>query len=554
MRRALFWLSLIVPAGALVAGLWWGSFPLGIKGEWEWSRAAPVEPVWLTFVPPVIAAGLYLGFIGLGAGRIERAGTAGIAAWLGGLVLAGFTWLWVVQESAPENYRLSKAPWVLYHRGSSGYFSEARYDERPLGEYLAGYEKKMGEGDVLHIGTHPPGLIVAFRGLLATVREFPWLADVALATEPNSAGAAFDFLEQSTRVTRSPLTPVDRAVLWLAALLVQAGAVLTVVPLYGLLRRTCTKRAAWMAAAFWPTVPALAVFLPKSDCLYPLVAMGFLWLWFRGVDRSSRVLQILAGIMFWIGMTLSLAILPVGLLAFVATVWECTRRRGDESSPSAGKPDGEGSTASSSLARRVGVGQPDCRARAVSAGAWGLAAFATLTAAMWWLVKMNLLSVWWLNFQNHAGFYREYPRTFWKWLLVNPLEFSVAAGVPLAILALWSASRQLRESKGALAGLLCGWMVVLGLLWLSGKNMGEAARLWIFLIPFLVWIAGPLFETDGMDSEERRGKREERGETTGTDFRSSLFALHSSGWAVALGIQLAATTAIVTRVVGFLYP
>ncbi|OYW19879.1 MAG: hypothetical protein B7Z55_08105, partial [Planctomycetales bacterium 12-60-4] len=33
-------------------------------------------------------------------------------------------------------------------------------------------------------------------------------------------------------------------------------------------------------------------------------------------------------------------------------------------------------------------------------------------------------------------------------------------------------------------------LVVWGLLWLSGKNSGEAARLWLLLMPGLVWLAG----------------------------------------------------------------
>ena len=33
-------------------------------------------------------------------------------------------------------------------------------------------------------------------------------------------------------------------------------------------------------------------------------------------------------------------------------------------------------------------------------------------------------------------------------------------------------------------------IAVWGLLWVSGKNSGEAARLWILLMPGLVWLAG----------------------------------------------------------------
>jgi len=32
-------------------------------------------------------------------------------------------------------------------------------------------------------------------------------------------------------------------------------------------------------------------------------------------------------------------------------------------------------------------------------------------------------------------------------------------------------------------------VIVWGLLWLTGKNSGEAARIWILFLPWLIWIA-----------------------------------------------------------------
>ena len=34
------------------------------------------------------------------------------------------------------------------------------------------------------------------------------------------------------------------------------------------------------------------------------------------------------------------------------------------------------------------------------------------------------------NFRNHAAFYDHYTRTYWKWLLVNPIELIFAVGAP----------------------------------------------------------------------------------------------------------------------------
>src|SRR5579871_2878311 len=104
MRRVAFWLSVIVPSLAVVGGVWCSAFPLGVAGEWEWSRVTPVAPLVWILIPPVIAAALYGGMVWLGEQRIERCRRAELWAWLGCLWLAGFAWLWIVQESAPESY------------------------------------------------------------------------------------------------------------------------------------------------------------------------------------------------------------------------------------------------------------------------------------------------------------------------------------------------------------------------------------------------------------------------------------------------------------------
>jgi hypothetical protein len=518
MRRLAFWLSILVPAVAVIGGAGWGMFALGVPGEWTWGRVPPTVPLWLALGPLLIAAALYLGFVWIGAQRVERSRRWELPAWIFGLVVCGFAWLWIAQEGAPENYQLSKAVWVLYFRGSSGYFSEANEAAGDLTAYLAGYERKMAEGDVLHIGTHPPGLTVAFRLLLGLCREFPALVDVALATEPESVRAAYREFH-STNVRPRSLSGVERAVLWLATLLVQAGAVLTVVPLFGLLRTTCSRRASWLAIAFWPTVPALALFLPKADCLYPLVATAFLWLWLTSLARRSRLLAVLAGLVFWVSLTLSLAFLPIALAALLAGYW---------------------TIACEPLATPT--------RRLIPAAGWATLGFALPCLATGWFLKLNLLTVWWLNLRNHAGFYGQFPRTYWKWLLVNPIELTVAAGVPLTVLAIWSIAGRWRQTAARpAAGHDWAWLVTLGLLWLSGKNMGEAARLWILLMPFLVWSAGPLFEMKGFESPASSQVLPSATSPAGS-------FLSGNAWCIALAVQLITTAAIVTQVTGFLYP
>ena len=121
--------------------------------------------------------------------------------------------------------------------------------------------------------------------------------------------------------------------------------------------------------------------------------------------------------------------------------------------------------------------------------------------------RLNLPLVWLGNLRNHAGFYDQYPRTWLAWLAVNPVELAFALGLPMVVVLGWSlfawfvargsaetvstidaAEAATRSNRRAV---LVATVVTFGVLWLSGKNSGEAARLWQFMLPWwLVLSAG----------------------------------------------------------------
>jgi hypothetical protein len=126
-----------------------------------------------------------------------------------------------------------------------------------------------------------------------------------------------------------------------------------------------------------------------------------------------------------------------------------------------------------------------------------------LCAVCAWLTGCNLLQVWKMNLANHAAFYQQSPRTWWKWVLVNPLELSFSVGLPLMFWCLTGLLRAIQMLRNAdnrrslnnvafprlVISLTTTWVI----LWLSGKNMGEAARLWCFLTPWIVITAAMNF-------------------------------------------------------------
>lgn len=467
-RRTAIGFTLV--AAGFLAVLWLSNLPLGVPGEWEWDRIPVARGEWIAVVLGWLLAGvvgaLDIGFALVGARRVEGAPRWQVVGWLSGLTLGGFAWLWVVQDSpADPAYGMAKTGWVLYFRGTEGYFDQARYVMRDVPSYLAGYEQVMAQGDVLHLGTHPPGLMLFHRGCIKLCESSPLLRDLLLRTQPASFREAIDQTEELNRGSPRELTSSDRAALWLAALVTQALAGATLIPIYLLVARDHSRSVAWLTAALWPLVPALAVFLPKSDALLPFFGALFLWVWLEGFRLGRLGLCCLAGAILWLSMFLSLAILPIGAAAALLTIWEGALCTASERS----------AIALRDWALRIGA----------AAIGWAIPVVALAV-----FFKLNLLRVWSWNYHNHAGFYQQNVRTYWLWLVANPIELAFALGTPLALAALLGIYFQLRSGwRRRAAGPAWCLTAVWLLLWLSGKNMGEAARLWLIIMPWAVWLA-----------------------------------------------------------------
>ena len=518
--RLWFWLFLAVGVVGSQVYLWSTRLPLGVPGEWTWRRLDSEPDALWNLIGVAAAVVLYVAFVEAGARRLSRLANSKtrfleVSAWLAGLVAVAFVWLWVVQETAPTGNRLGKSAFVLYYSSSSGYFTKARYESPDPGTFLSGYEDLMRERDVLHVGTHPPGLFLVFHGLIGACQNSA-LSSFLDATQPASFSEACKLIARNSvrLVPPPPFGKAEERVLWLATLLVLTTASLAVIPVYGLVARSHDITTSWWAAALWPAIPAVAVFTPKSDVAYAFVGLLMVWAWLTAVDRRSILLAFLAGLLAWCGLMMSLAFLPV--ILFMAIVgwrpFNSTTLTSDVMDPAVGR-----------FQQWIGGMPPTCCVAA------GVAGFLFPTLLLGWYCRINLLAVWFLNYQNHAAFYAQYSRTYWRWLLVNPIELTFAGGWPVMLLAagfLWDTFRSRRLSMTPVA---LGVVVVWGTLWITGKNSGEAARLWIVFLPWLVWLAGmSLAELD------RTGTRRW--------FRPSM---------VVLAVQLVVCALTVARVSGF---
>lgn len=441
------------------------TIPLGIPGEWTWARRTLAEIDPLAVIRTLSLCGGY--WTAVVWRERSHKGPAVIC-------VIAFLWLNGLLYMQPDFQGLSRAPTVLYYKRTEGYFWQAAYEVEDSKEFLAGYRAAISTGNdpdrYLHIGTHPPGLTLGYRALLTLYTSSPGLTNAVLALEPASMKEAFEALGQFP-TPHGQFTRAEEATLWTATLLTLLAVAGACWPIYRLTARMCDPVTAWRAAAIWPLVPSLLVFFPKSDLLCPILATTSCWLWLDGWSRLRLWRCVLAGAGFFCGLMLTLALAPVALLLVIQTVLERWTRK-------------------ATFRERTAMGDIECVLAA-------LLGFVTPLSALSIWGTSNLMAIWLQNLKNHGMFYDHNPRSYLGWLVVNPLEAALALGVPLAcgvvmgFVSVWKRRSQIatHEATAIAFSQSTAWFAVWSILWLSGKNMGEAARLWIFLAPWPVMTA-----------------------------------------------------------------
>ena len=271
----------------------------------------------------------------------------------------------------------------------------------------------------------------------------------------------------------------ERATAFVGALLCRLGAALIVVPLYLLGRWALGKRQAVWLAALGVSIPAVLVFLPGFDAVYPTAAASVAALMVGALVWRSRVLAFLAGLVLYASMVFT----PVlTVVAFAVLVWYVLAR---------------GSQWGQQRLTR-GPGQPELKAVAGVA----FLGFAVPLAAAWFLLHFDAISTWWQCLASNARFNRVTGRSYLPWVLYNPVDFLMFLGVGLSGLLVVAVAGLVRRVKdwrqwGPLALGLGAYVLVLLLLNFSGANAGEVARLWMFLMPGAALLAVPALKRFG---------------------------------------------------------
>lgn len=438
-----------------------GGLSLGVPGQWEWLRLpqkVAIPWAWLALGALFVVA--YAIFAALGDRALAKAGGPWReTTWLVGLAAASLIAQVAVTTAAPDEYDLTKWAYVNYFTSSAGYFTIAR--DQAMADpwrFLADYPRWIERQDSLHIGTHPPGLILAQCALVRLMAEHQDWAALLEQFEPPSTTEGF---RQLSGMDRRPMIRAERAALFATALATWMACALVVVPLYLLARSALSPRGAWCAAALWPLAPSAILFQPLADAAYPFLATTAMAMaaWSaRGRSGPwSMAMAAAAGVILAVGSAFTLAFLPVGLMVALVFLFQT---------------------------------ESSWRARGGRIAATGVG-FAIPWLVIWLGTAASPVTIALWNLHHHARFYDEYPRSYWRWLLVNPVELMLAMGAASSAWCLWGGLRPRAIPRSSLAAI-----VVVVLVNLTGRNLGEVARLWMLFMPALLPLAGAAIERE----------------------------------------------------------
>jgi hypothetical protein len=488
-------LLVLAAAGAVGVILYAGAAGgIGIRGEWVWQTLE--SPRFASLALPLALTGVFfLGFAWLYVrwpARARLQESAAVLAVAALLFLLQIAFAGLGMAGHVDSLFASYPP-------ANAYLDRAARIES-VSAYLAGYRQEVLEQRFrVQLSTHPPGSVLFYLPFIRWSERFPGAANTVsgLFRRVPSVRDACEVPEIRVALERRMLRPEHEAAAWLAGLALRLLAALVVVPVYLLCRLELPPKTALAGSVLASAVPALFLFSPHPDQLFPLLAGVFLWLAALALRRFSCAAAGAAGIVLLAGFFFSLSFAAPAFVSLL--VWAIALVR---------KP---------------------CRQhfRILLAGVAG----AILPAIILFLAfEHDVLGVWKACAAMNDEFNRHSGRTYWKWLLFNPLELAVFCGVPLFVLFwhswLQDANRrwlygrlppwrqpERQDVASALPGqepphppsseapavglpdLILALGVTFLLLNLTGKNLGEVGRLWMIVMPVMALAAGTTWET-----------------------------------------------------------
>lgn len=328
---------------------------------------------------------------------------------------------------------------------ANGYFT-ASLTIHNLSEFIGSYNNLLSFFSI-HSSQHPPGAIIMFYFFNNLFGIFPFINEFINALPVTTTPIA--------RIWSS-LLPAQKTTAIFTGFLIPFLSSFMVVPLYYLLKIYVDIRAALRGVVFYLFIPSIVLFIPLPDVVYPLFTIiGFLFLAYA-LKKNKPIYLFLSGFVLSIGIFFSLSILSF-VLMFLIFLFLSLRKE-----------------------KRLLINFLKCSIYLLT-GAF------TPYILMYIVYDFNFIDI--FNTINKTLVKTIAPRSYFTWIFYNLYDFLIFAGIPFFILLVSIFKNNFRKLKNN--HLLISLIVTVLILDFSGKVKGEASRLFIPFIPFLILIVIP---------------------------------------------------------------
>lgn len=443
---------------------------MGIKGEWVWPYTARA-----VYSDLGIPFALFFIFIYCLKKYLLRGREIFVLA---GLLI--FAILFQVSIGLIGPFGLYEYVIVTITPKMSAFFAESLKIEDII-SFLKDYPVRM-EYFNFHANGYPPGPIMYFYLINRFFERVPSLAERFLGWvkvfqfdpdylfDPNLIFIAE--VEEDLQMTFSTTMKASAIA---SSFLILLIASLTVIPLYLLAREMYNREVSLTVSALYMLMPSMILFMPGFDVVFPLFTVTGIYFLYRGMKSQRYSYFFIAGVIISIGLFFSLnqivTLLFMGLfyLFYLLGSARCGHQEQKESSKR--------------LFRHMGLSFFSL-----------IGGIMTMLLIYRLLLGLNLVQILNICRINNLIFNVDSGRTYSKWIIFNLVEFSLFIGVAVSIFLAYKSFCQIRrftrdKNFWSLEPLWLSFILVLAALNFSGQNLGEIARLWIFLMPVGVLLA-----------------------------------------------------------------
>jgi hypothetical protein len=324
--------------------------------------------------------------------------------------------------------------------------------------------KEAGEQNIIHFTTSPPGQPLVHYWVAEVLEDADSISrPLSMSLRPYQCSD-----RQIMRYRREEISSAG------LGLLMPFIASLAAIPLFYSGRiLSGEKDTALRIAQWWPLVPAVLLFTPTWNTVYPLLAIGAFALLAAGVSYRRGVFALLAGLVMSVGLFLNFSLLPLLLLfgLFTLGYWYFIARYA-ENPPRWHWP--------------------------VQVGLWFGLGLSVSWVLFWLETGLTPLDIFTTSLEQHQELVQ---RDYLTWLWLHPYDTFLFIGWPIVGLAGWSGWRAVRQWRAekridATGVLSLSLLITIIALDLSGAVQGENGRILMFYAPFLLVAAAPFFSKD----------------------------------------------------------